>query len=150
NALFGVDRLLEGHLEVNGQPVSLRGPEDAIAHGMAYVTEDRRATGLALLRDVKENITLARLHRPTKRGLLKDGELSRVTEAYMERLSIDARSRRRTVLLSGGNQQKVVLAKWLATEADVYLLDEPTRGVDVGTKMEVYDLINDLTEAGKS
>src|SRR5690606_33163072 len=104
----------------------------------------------ALLRDVKENITLARLHRHTKAGLLKDRELSRLTEAYVERLSIDARSRRRTLLLSGGNQQKVVLAKWLATEADVYLLDEPTRGVDVGTKMEVYDLINDLTEAGKS
>ena len=150
NALFGVDRVLEGHLEVNGQPVSFRGPEDAIARGMAYVTEDRRGTGLALLRDVKENITLARLDRHTRAGLLNDRELSRVTEAYMERLSIDARSRRRTVLLSGGNQQKVVLAKWLATEADVYLLDEPTRGVDVGTKMEVYDLINDLTEAGKS
>src|SRR5690606_32528598 len=83
-------------------------------------------------------------------GLIKDRELAAVTSRFVGALEIDARSGGRTGLLSGGNQQKVVLAKWLATDADIYLLDEPTRGIDVGTKLQVYDLIHGLTEAGKS
>lgn len=150
NAVFGVDPLAGGEIELNGSPVQIRSPRDAIERGIAYVTEDRKANGLALLRDLKENVTLPLLHRHTRIGLLKDAELDRLSDSYVERLSIDLRAKRRTGLLSGGNQQKVVLARWLAMNADVYLFDEPTRGIDVGTKMEVYDLINDLTAAGKA
>ena len=150
NALFGVDRLTSGSVTMHGKPVHLRGPGAAIAHGMAYVTEDRKANGLALLRTVPENVTLARIPRHVRWGLLRERELAEVSDAYVRKLSITCHPGARTSVLSGGNQQKVVLAKWLATGADVFLMDEPTRGIDVGTKLEVYDLINELTAAGKS
>ncbi|HEX7071158.1 MAG TPA: sugar ABC transporter ATP-binding protein, partial [Rhodothermales bacterium] len=150
NALFGVDRLMGGTLAVDGVPVQVRNPAEAIAHRMAYVTEDRKANGLALLRGVKENITLARLGQHVRWGILKDRELEEVAGRFVRKLAIELRPESRTGILSGGNQQKVVLAKWLATGADVYLFDEPTRGIDVGSKLDVYDLINELTAAGKS
>ena len=150
NALFGVDPLVSGHIEVDGRAAHIDGPRSAINLGMAYITEDRKANGLALRRGLRENVTLARLHRHTRSGLLKDRELDAVTQTYASMLSIDARAGGQVGVLSGGNQQKVVLAKWLATGADIFLLDEPTRGIDVGTKLEVYDLINALTAEGKA
>lgn len=150
NALFGVDRLLAGAVLIDGSQARLRGPRDAMAHGMAYITEDRKSNGLALLRSVEENIGLAQIERHTRCGLVDDRALNAISRKFSEKLSIDARVSRRVGLLSGGNQQKIVLAKWLATGADIILLDEPTRGVDVGTKLEVYALIRSLTDQGKS
>ena len=149
DALFGAIPRTEGTLHVRGEPVRIRSPRDAIASGIAYVTEDRKKNGLALDLGVKDNVALIKTRDHTRLGFIDDEALERLSAHYTEKLAIDARTARTADQLSGGNQQKVVLAKWLATEADIFLMDEPTRGIDVGTKMDVYALINELTEAGK-
>jgi len=150
DALFGAIPQAGGTIHVRGEPAEIRSPRDAIAAGIAYVTEDRKENGLALDLDVRDNVALTRARDHARFGFVDDGALERISGHYTDKLAIDARTARTADQLSGGNQQKVVLAKWLATEADIFLMDEPTRGIDVGTKMDVYDLINELTEAGKS
>lgn len=149
-ALFGAVPVQAGRLYIDGEPVAIRSPREAIRHKMAYITEDRKATGLALLLGIKENITLPQVQRHVRWGLVDDAALRRLSRQFVEKLRIEAKVERHVGLLSGGNQQKVVLAKWLATGADLFLLDEPTRGIDVGVKLEVYALINELTQAGKA
>jgi ABC-type sugar transport system ATPase subunit len=149
DALFGAIPQREGTIRVHGEPVEIRSPRDAIAAGLAYVTEDRAKSGLALDLGVKDNVALIKARDHTRLGFVDDAALERLSARYTDKLAIDARTARTAEHLSGGNQQKVVLAKWLATEADVFLMDEPTRGIDVGTKMDVYALINELTDAGK-
>ncbi len=138
-----------GEVEVNGRPVRIRSPRDAIREGIALVSEDRKKYGLVLGMDVKSNITLASL-RSVARGGVIDGDRERAgSNTMIASLKIKANSPETIVgTLSGGNQQKVVLGKWLMTAPSVLILDEPTRGIDVGAKFEIYNLMNDLIQKG--
>jgi len=148
-ALFGIDRLDAGEILLNGEPVSVGSPSNAVRAGMAFVPEDRQHQGLVLEMAIEQNTTLPFLRRLTRFGLLQRRRERAVARDYTERLQVrtagldlPARS------LSGGNQQKVVLAKWLATDPAVLILDEPTRGIDIGTKAEVHRIISGLAARG--
>ena len=144
--------LLSGTLKINGQEVKLRKtPSDAIKHKIAYVTEDRKGNGLVLSQSIKVNTTLANLAAVSRNTVLdKDAEYA-AAEDYRKKLKTKTPSVEQLVgNLSGGNQQKVLLAKWMFAEPDILILDEPTRGIDVGAKYEIYCIINDLAAAGKS
>jgi ABC-type sugar transport system ATPase subunit len=147
-ALFGIDRF-EGEVEVGGKPVRIRSPRDAVRAGIALVPEDRQRTGLAIDLAVAPNVTMASLRSVSNLGFLKlrSERLLTTDQGARLRLKYDGPSQlaRR---LSGGNQQKVVIAKWLATHARVILFDEPTRGIDVGAKMEVFETMDQLARAG--
>jgi ribose transport system ATP-binding protein len=150
-ALFGIDALTAGEIRLRGEPVRIRRPADAIERGIVLVPEDRRAQGLVLTHGVGRNLTLALLRRLSRGGMLDDAEGERIAQRYVERLGIRTRSLTTPVRrLSGGNQQKVVLAKWLATEPDVLILDEPTVGVDIGTRSEIVELVRSLADQGKA
>ena len=134
---------------IDGQAVVMRSPEDAIRNGMALITEDRKRTGLALNLAASHNITLANLGALLRKGCLNLGKEEQVARGFIHGLGIRARSTAQRVgHLSGGNQQKVVLAKWLFRQARVFIFDEPTRGIDVGSKTEIYRLMNQLAESG--
>lgn len=152
-SIFGKSygRNISGHLYINGKEVTLNSVKDAVANKLAYVTEDRKGNGLILSNPIRINTTLANLNGVSKRGVIdKDKEIA-VAEEYREKLRTKCPSVEQNVgNLSGGNQQKVLLAKWMFTEPDVLILDEPTRGIDVGAKYEIYCIINDLVAAGKS
>jgi ribose transport system ATP-binding protein len=149
-AAFGIDRIDRGQILVRGEPVRIRRPAQAIEQGIVLVPEDRRSQGLVLQHSVGANLTLPLLRRLSKRGLLDDREGARLAQRYVDRLGIRTRSLRTAVRqLSGGNQQKVVLAKWLATEPEILVLDEPTVGVDVGTRSEIVELVRGLADDGK-
>jgi len=143
---------ISGELLINGKEVVLKNVKDAIRHKLAYVTEDRKALGLVLTNEIRSNITLANTQRITNAGFQIDKDLER-SEAknYSARFGVRSTGIEQQVgNLSGGNQQKVLLAKWMFAEPDVLILDEPTRGIDVGAKYEIYTLINDLIAQGKS
>ncbi len=142
---------ISGQLILNGQEVKLKNIKDAIKHKIAYVTEDRKGNGLVLTNPIRVNTTLANLSELcSKRVIDKDKEYQ-VAEEYRMKLKTKCPSVDQNVgNLSGGNQQKVLLAKWMFADPDVLILDEPTRGIDVGAKYEIYCIINDLVEAGKS
>jgi ribose transport system ATP-binding protein len=148
-AIFGADPHDRGRVLVNGEEVKIRSPRDAIDHGIALLTEDRKSQGLVLLFDVRENITLPVLARLT-RTQFTDMALEReIAAGFIDRLAIKASSQQQqTMNLSGGTQQKVVLSKWLAAEARVIIFDEPTRGIDVGAKAEIYEIMNELVAQG--
>ncbi|OYD07108.1 sugar ABC transporter ATP-binding protein [Paludifilum halophilum] len=147
--LFGVERLDAGRVSIDGWPVTIRRPIDAIRAGIAYVTENRKEQGLVLSRSVKENLSLPNLGALTSFGILRRGVEKRMTEAQVKQLSVRAADSDQEVgTLSGGNQQKVVIGKWLAARPKVLILDEPTRGVDIGAKAEIYRLMNRLAEEG--
>jgi rhamnose transport system ATP-binding protein len=149
-ALFGVAPADEGTIERNGEVVTIRSPRDAMEHSIAYVSEDRRRLGLSLPQSITSNITLAGLRRFVSRWGLVDRAAERATAMqYRDRLGIKASSLSTPVAnLSGGNQQKVMLAKWLDVKPAVLILDEPTRGVDVGAKADVHELIGELAQSG--
>jgi ribose transport system ATP-binding protein len=148
-ALFGIDPIQSGEIVVRGRRLSIRGPEDAIAAGFALIPEDRRAQGLVLDHTVRENLLLPALDRLSRGGFVDDGAGTRLAESLVKKLTIRLRSVSQPVrLLSGGNQQKVVIAKWLATEPQILLMDEPTAGVDIGTKGEIVEMIRAFAEAG--
>jgi ribose transport system ATP-binding protein len=149
NALFGVNRLTSGRIALDGKDVSIHGPRDAIHAGIGFVTEDRKTLGLVLDLSVRENATLVHLDQYAHAGIVdRKAEEHKVRE-LIEELHIRTRDAELEVKsLSGGNQQKVVFAKWLAKPPRLLLLDEPTRGVDVGGKAEIYRIINHLAEAG--
>jgi ribose transport system ATP-binding protein len=149
-ALFGIDRLDAGEIYVSGRRLRLRGPEDAIAAGIALIPEDRRAQGLILDHSVRQNFVLPLLKQLTRYGLVDDRDGDRIARSFVDRLSIRLRSLGQPItLLSGGNQQKIVIAKWLGTDPQVLIMDEPTAGVDVGTKGEIVAMIRTLAESGK-
>jgi len=150
-ALFGIDRATSGTISLRGQPVSISNPQDAIGHGLALIPEDRREQGLVLEHSVRENLLLPLLGE-LRKGLLLDGKAARaLSSRLIERFAIKAANPGRPIrLLSGGNQQKVVIAKWLGTEPDVLILDEPTAGVDIGTKSEILDMVRALADDGKA
>ena len=135
---------------MHGAPIDVSTIEKALKHGIAYATEDRKNYGLILMEDIKRNVTLANLKGVSKNGVIDDGKELTVANRYKRELNIRAPSAfQQTVNLSGGNQQKVVLSKWLFAEPEILILDEPTRGIDVGAKYEIYTIINRLAEAGK-
>ena len=142
---------LKGDLYIGGQKHAFKQPEDAIEAGLAYVTEDRKAKGLILIQDVKQNITLANLYEIASRGVVDNNAEVKVATAYRDSLNIKTPTVEQKVSnLSGGNQQKVSLGKWLFVKPNVLILDEPTRGIDVGAKYEIYMLMNRLVEQGMS
>ena len=149
--LFGVRKLSSGRIKMNGKVVKINNIENAIKNKIALVPEDRRRQGLVLMHSVRNNIILASLSAIKKRGFLDDKKSKQIANSRVNDLSIKTPTIERIVrLLSGGNQQKVVISKWLQTEPALLLLDEPTAGVDVSAKGEIIALIRDLAERGKS
>ena len=148
-AIFGHDRALAGSVAVAGRSVRLRSPADAIAAGVGFAPEDRKSQALLLLRSVKDNISLAIPDLISRFDFINEGDERRIAGALVDRLRIRTPSLDASVAnLSGGNQQKVVLGRWLARRPKVLILDEPTRGVDVGAKAEIYRLIAELAAEG--
>ncbi len=150
-AVFGADPIQSGTIQIKGRPVLIRTPADAVAHGVGYLSEDRKRYGLALNLTVKENAVLATYEKFQKGLFVHARRVEDVTEEYVHRLSIKTPSIHQVLRnLSGGNQQKVVIAKWLIRNCDILIFDEPTRGIDVGAKSEIYSLMNELAQQGKS
>ena len=148
-AIFGVDRPASGSVSIGGVTLVPGNPRAAIAAGIAFAPEDRKEQGLILEMAIRDNISLAGLDRLSRAGFINDRAVSAQAEQLRERLSIRTTSIHKAAgQLSGGNQQKIVLAKWLALQPRVFLLDEPTRGVDVGSKREIYDVIEALAASG--
>ncbi|HHV62061.1 MAG TPA: sugar ABC transporter ATP-binding protein [Firmicutes bacterium] len=150
-AIFGADPASGGRVYVDGREVSISSPRQAIKAGIAYLTEDRGREGLVLGLSVRENIGLPVLDKVCRAGIVNFGRKSALAANFVKNLGIKTPSLSTLARsLSGGNQQKVVLAKWLATKAKVLIFDEPTRGIDVGAKWEIYQLINELAKQGTS
>ncbi len=148
-AIFGVDTPMEGTISLDAKPIRIMSPGDAIANGIVLVSEDRRKTGLVLEMVIRENITLPALSAYASAGLIDRVAERRVAQNMCGELNIKAPSIEAKVAnLSGGNQQKVVLAKWLSLNPKVLIFDEPTRGIDVGAKAEIYELMRRLAERG--
>ncbi|WFE56150.1 multiple monosaccharide ABC transporter ATP-binding protein [Micromonospora sp. WMMD712] len=152
-SIFGrsYGRDISGRLFLRGRPIRARTVAEAIGNGIAYATEDRKRYGLNLIDDIRHNVSAAALRKLARLGWVHDNEEIRVAEASRRDMNIKAPSVMATVgKLSGGNQQKVVLSKWLFTDPDVLILDEPTRGIDVGAKFEIYTIVNRLVAQGKA
>lgn len=148
-AIFGADMIDGGTFFVEGRQVRITSPRDAIRHGIGLLTEDRKQQGLVLQMSVRENTTLAVLERLTATLLTNRRKESELTQGYIKEIAIKTPSEYQAVgNLSGGNQQKVVLGKWIATKPKVLIFDEPTRGIDVGAKVEIYKLMNKLAAQG--
>jgi len=148
--MFGVTPLVGGEIIIDGETVDVQSPEDAIRSGMALVPEDRKQQGLILEMTVRENLGLATLKKESHKGIfLNEKREAEISKLMIEQMRVKTPSSRQVVrYLSGGNQQKVVLGKWLAMEPRILLLDEPTRGIDVGAKQEIYGLMEDLAGRG--
>lgn len=140
-----------GHIYIDGKEVEIKEPRDAIEKGLCYLSEDRKKTGLVLMMDIKENITLPSLKKIASPRGINENEEIKIANRYVEALKIKTPSiEQKTRNLSGGNQQKVVISKWLMAAPKILILDEPTRGIDVGAKYEIYNIMNDLVEQGVS
>jgi len=151
-SLFGrsYGRNITGNVALRGQPIDTSTVAAAIKNGLAYVTEDRKELGLILEESIQRNITLANLGDVSSKGVINEAEETNVSERYRQAMNIRTPSVfQKVVNLSGGNQQKVVLSKWLFAGPEVLILDEPTRGIDVGAKFEIYGIINELSAQGK-
>jgi inositol transport system ATP-binding protein len=148
-AIFGLDPYSGGNIVINGKPVKIRNTADAIKNGIAMVSEDRRMFGLALGRNIHENISLVNLKKYVKNFLINDRAITQDALKMRDLLSIKVPSFKvEANTLSGGNQQKVVLAKWLTGNVKIMILDEPTRGIDVGTKAEIHRLMGNFAREG--
>ncbi len=151
-AVFGADPVDSGEILVHGRAVRIRSPRDAVAHGIGYLSEDRKQFGLATAMDVQANIAMTSLSRLLRLGVFMDSAaIAETAEGYVRQLGIRTPSVAQPVkLLSGGNQQKIVIAKWLLRDCDILFFDEPTRGIDVGAKAEIHKLIDALAAQGKA
>jgi ribose transport system ATP-binding protein len=148
-AVFGADLLDSGKFFVKGQPVKIGNPNDAIQHGIGLLTEDRKQQGLFLQMSVRDNIVMAVLKRLTKGLRTNRRKEAEVAQRFIDGMNIKASSQEQLAInLSGGTQQKVVLGKWMSTEPRVLIFDEPTRGIDVGAKVEIYKMMNELAREG--
>lgn len=149
-AIFGADRLDSGQIELEGHSLRITSPRDAIKHGICYLTEDRKALGLYLMMSVKDNIVAAALRTlATRMGVIKHHEVGKTSRHFVDHLKVrPADDRVRVLNLSGGNQQKVLLSQWLSARPRVLIVDEPTRGVDVGAKAEIHSHLRALAESG--
>lgn len=151
HALFGLEKADSGEVIFDGEPIMVRKPKDAIARGIAYVTEDRKQEGLVLEMSIAQNITLSSMKALSCGPFVKEGEERKIVKEQIERLRIKLNSPKQMVKsLSGGNQQKVVLAKWMMKNPRLLILDEPTRGIDVGAKSEIYKLMCEYVAKGNS
>ena len=149
-AVFGADKLDSGEIYVKGEKVHIRTPKDAIKRKIAFLTEDRKGQGLVLNLDVRTNLVLANMKGFSNGPFLDKDRIEQAGNDNVSALKIKTPSLNEVVgQLSGGNQQKVVIGKWVNTDADIFIFDEPTRGIDVGAKIEVYRVMNDLVKAGK-
>ncbi len=147
--LFGIDQAESGETWLKGKQVRIRSPQQAMEYGIAYVPEDRHQQGLVMNFSIASNITLAILQLVSRLGLLDPRREQKIASEYSSRLRVRSSGVGQVVsALSGGNQQKVVLGKWLATNPSVLILDEPTRGIDVGAKAEVHRIISELAASG--
>ncbi len=149
--LFGADKKTSGEVYINGQKVEITCPQDAIKAGIGYLSEDRKRYGLVLDKTVAENTSMSSLEKFTKGLFIDQKKEAEAANEYVDKLKTKTPTVDTQVLsLSGGNQQKVVIAKWLARDCDILIFDEPTRGIDVGAKSEIYHLMNELVSLGKS
>ena len=149
--ICGADPLSGGEIFVNGKKANIKSPSDAVNFGIGYLSEDRKRYGLCLGLSVADNVALPNLDEFTHGGVVSDKEIDKCTDKYIDLINIKTPGTRALARgLSGGNQQKVVLAKWLERDCDILIFDEPTRGIDVGAKSEIYKLMNDLIHQGKS
>ena len=150
-AIFGADKFDSGEIYVKGKKVNIKTPEDAVKHGIGYLSEDRKRYGLMLLKSVAENTAIASMDKYVSAGLINDGKLKADAIEYNKKLRTKTPSIDQILKnLSGGNQQKVIIARWLIQDSDILIFDEPTRGIDVGAKSEIYTLMNELSKQGKS
>lgn len=148
-AIFGADRISSGQLYIGGEKVQVKSPRDAIGKKICYLPEERKTNGLVLSMSVKDNITLASLGNICNGQIIRLREEKKTAEEFVNKLKVKTPDiERNVVYLSGGNQQKVVIAKWLCAKSDIFIFDEPTRGIDVGAKFEVYQLMNELVRHG--
>jgi ribose transport system ATP-binding protein len=147
-ALFGAEPVDAGTIRLNGKQLTLRGPRDAVEAGIVLVPEDRKEEGLVLTLPVADNVALPSLNELRQGPLLSTSKIRKLVDRMMRRLDIRGRISQLAATLSGGNQQKVVIAKWLARDPQVVIFDEPTRGIDVGAKASIYELIRDLARRG--
>ena len=149
-AIFGADPLDSGEIYIKGQKVNIKKPADAIKRGIGFLTEDRKGQGLVLSLGVRTNLILANMKGFTRGLLFDDKKIEETGQANISSLKIKTPSLDEvTAQLSGGNQQKVVIGKWVNTKADILIFDEPTRGIDVGAKIEVYNVMNQMVKEGK-
>jgi ribose transport system ATP-binding protein len=149
-AVFGADPYDSGDIYVNGEKVAIKSPKAGIRCGMAFLTEDRKGQGLVLSQSVRTNLILSNMRRCTNGLFFDEKQIDQLAEENISDLKIKTPTANEVVgQLSGGNQQKVVIGKWINTNADIYIFDEPTRGIDVGAKVEVYNIMNRLVRAGK-
>ena len=150
-AIFGADPISAGEIRVNGKPVKIKSPVDALSHNLSMLPEDRKTQGVIMNLSIRDNISFSVLDRVSKYQLLNFKAEKEICNSLVKNLKIKLNSIYQAVKnLSGGNQQKVVLAKCLATECDILMIDEPTRGIDVGAKQEIYKIMRDLADSGKS
>ena len=150
-AIFGADKLNSGEISINGKKVVAHTPVESITNGLSFLTEDRKTQGLLLQLSLTKNISIVNIRKLARYHFINQRKEKRISERYIQELQIKTPStEQKAVFLSGGNQQKVVLAKWLFADCDIIILDEPTRGIDVGAKREIYSLMNQLVDEGKS
>ena len=150
-AIYGADRTASGTVSIRGEKKDIRSTRQGIEAGIGLITEDRKAQGLLLTKGIDFNITYASLNKVSRMGVISKKKENEVTDRYIQAMRIRCYSAAQpTRTLSGGNQQKVVLGKWLATDSDILIFDEPTRGIDVGAKREIYQLMRSLSEQGKT
>lgn len=150
-AIFGADKRDQGDIYINGKQVNIRNTHDAVKHGIGYLSEDRRRYGLVTGFSIADNVVMSALSNYSSNGIIQDQKVYHESEKYRKKMKVKSTSSSQIVRsLSGGNQQKVVIAKWLVRDSDIIIFDEPTRGIDVGAKSEIYDLMNELVNQGKS
>ncbi|TXT17995.1 MAG: monosaccharide ABC transporter ATP-binding protein CUT2 family [Erysipelotrichaceae bacterium] len=150
--IFGLRSVAHGEILLHGKKISIHQPRDAVKHGIALVTEDRRGNGIFGVLSVRDNVAVASLDDFVEFHLiLNNKKLNQLAEANIKKLSIKTPSTKTKIQsLSGGNQQKVIISRWLAVDPDIFILDEPTRGIDVGAKYEIYSIMLDLAKQGKT
>ena len=149
--IFGAEKKISGEFYFKGEKINPKTPKEAIKIGIGLVPEDRKAKGALLGLSIQENINMPIYHRLSKAAVIDYKKAKSIAQKYRKEISIKTPSLEQKVKnLSGGNQQKVILAKWLAAESELLIFDEPTRGIDVGAKQEIYTLINQLVEQGKA
>ena len=150
-AVLGIDRLDGGEVTVNGKKVKYRRFRDAIKDGLGLIPEDRKQQGLIQIFDIKTNICLVSMEKVIKGGIVRNGLINKFGKEFADKLKVVRPSLETEVkYLSGGNQQKVVIAKWLMQDSEILILDEPTRGIDVGAKAEIYRLMTEMVKMGKT
>lgn len=150
-AIFGIDKHEGGEITLNGEHLHFKKPEDAIKAGIAFITEDRKGEGLILDFSIGKNITLPNLGQVCPNHVLDSNKLVSFADTLSKRLGVKTQSVHLPASsLSGGNQQKVVIAKWIGLSPSIIIMDEPTRGIDIGAKRDIYDLMNELTSQGVS